>query len=129
MENGRTEEINDMVLMLKMFEFGSWEEAVTKVRKNPTTTKAGKNPTTTKWVDRAKKDAEGHEFVRMSTRGSRSQALAWSLLATCASRCLRSRGNKALFTYVAGSRRVRRNRGEPEVKLMSVGAIKVHLSA
>ena len=39
---------------LKLFDIGSWEEA----------TQAGNDPTTTKWVDRTKKDEEGHEFMR-----------------------------------------------------------------
>ena len=48
-------ERDDKVKTLGMFEFGSWHEA---------TLKAGKAPTTTKWIDRAKKDDDGREFVR-----------------------------------------------------------------
>ena len=40
---GREEEMNCMVKTLKMFEFGSWEDA---------TSRTSKMPTTTKWVDR-----------------------------------------------------------------------------
>ena len=39
-----------MVKTLKMFDFGSWEEA---------TSTAGKAPTTTKWIDRAREDDDG----------------------------------------------------------------------
>ena len=39
-----------MVKALKMFDFGSWEEA---------TSTAGKAPTTTKWIDRAREDDDG----------------------------------------------------------------------
>ena len=42
---GREEEMNHMVKTLKMFEFGSWEDA---------TSRTSKIPTTTKWVDRAR---------------------------------------------------------------------------
>ena len=41
------EETNYTVKTLEMFEFGSWEEASSKV---------GKPPTTTKWNDRVRKD-------------------------------------------------------------------------
>ena len=47
---GREEEMNYMIKTLKMFEFGSWEDA---------TSRTSKMPTTTKWVDRAKKDDNG----------------------------------------------------------------------
>ena len=52
---GREEEMNDMVKTLKMFGFGSWEDA---------TSRTSKMPTTTKWVDRAKKDDAEKTFVR-----------------------------------------------------------------
>ena len=52
---GREEEMNCMIKTLKMFEFGSWEDA---------TSRASKMPTTTKWVDRARKDDNGKMFVR-----------------------------------------------------------------
>ena len=44
-----------VVKTLKMFEFGSWEDA---------TSGKSKMPTTAKWVDRAKKDDTGKTFVR-----------------------------------------------------------------
>ena len=47
--------MNDMIKTLKMFEFGSWEDA---------TSRTSKMPTTTKRVDRAKKDDNGKMFVR-----------------------------------------------------------------
>ena len=36
---GREEEMNYMVKTLEMFEFGSWEAAMTRIGKIPTTTK------------------------------------------------------------------------------------------
>ena len=56
---GREKEVNDMVNVRGMFEFGLWEEA---------TSKAGQAPTTTKWIDRAKKDDDGREFARCLMR-------------------------------------------------------------
>ena len=47
--------MNYVVKTLRVFEFGSWQEA---------TSKAGKAPTTTKWIDQVKKDGDGCEFVR-----------------------------------------------------------------
>ena len=46
--------MNFMVRTLKMFEFGSWEDA---------TSRKSKMPTTTKWVDQAKKDTTRKTFV------------------------------------------------------------------
>ena len=51
----RKEEKDFMVDRLKMFEFGSYEEAVKR---------GGKAPTTTKWVEGWKADEEGGRFVR-----------------------------------------------------------------
>ena len=58
--------MNFLVEASKMFEFSSWEEALSNV---------GKNLTTAKWLIRVKKDVEGKEFVwcRLVARGS-----AWS---------------------------------------------------
>ena len=41
-EEGRREEVEFMVIKLDMFEFGTYEEAVER---------GGKQPTTTKWVE------------------------------------------------------------------------------
>ena len=45
---GREEEMNCMVKTLGMFDFGSWQEAITA----------------TKWIDRVKKENDEREFVR-----------------------------------------------------------------
>ena len=37
--SGREEEMNNMVKTLKMFEFGSWEDATSRTSKMPTTTR------------------------------------------------------------------------------------------
>ena len=52
---GREVEINYVVKAMEMFEFGSWEDAVTR---------GGKVPTTTKWVNRVNKDDVGRDVVR-----------------------------------------------------------------
>ena len=52
---GRKEEKGFMMEKLKMFEFGSHEEAVRR---------GGKEPTTTKWVEGWKADEKGGRFVR-----------------------------------------------------------------
>ena len=54
-EAGRKEEVDFMVGKLRMFEFGSYDEAVRR---------GGKVPTTTKWVEGWKKDDDGKRFVR-----------------------------------------------------------------
>ena len=52
---GRQEELEFMVGRLSMFEFGSYEEAIQR---------GGKEPTTTKWVEGWKADDKGGRFVR-----------------------------------------------------------------
>ena len=52
---GRKEEFEFTIKKLDMFEFGTYEEAVSR---------GGKQPTTTKWVDRWKADDQGGRFVR-----------------------------------------------------------------
>ena len=63
----REQEMNYMVKTLKMFEFGSYEDA---------TSGTSKMPTTTKWVDRAKKDDKGNNIRQMQTGGARLQTKA-----------------------------------------------------
>ena len=108
---GREEEMNYMVKMLKMFELGSWEDA---------TSRTNKMPTTTKWVDRAKKDDTGKTFVRCrlvardfkpKREGPRDDLFA-------AMPPLEAK--KALFAFVAGVREKGRAQGNDEVKLMFV---------
>ena len=117
---GREEEMNYMVKTLKMFEFGSWEDA---------TSGTSKMPTTTKWVDRAKKDDTGKTFVRCrlvardfkpKREGPRDDLFA-------AMPPLEAK--KALFAFVAGVRENRRAQGHDEVKLMFVDVKKAHLNA
>ena len=117
---GREEEMNYMVKTLKMFEFGSWDDA---------TSGTSKMPKTTKWVDRAKKDDSGKMFVRCRLvardfkpkhEGSRNVLFA-------AMPPLEAK--KALFAFVAGMREKRRAQGHDEVKLMFVDVKKAHLNA
>ena len=117
---GREEEMNYMIKTLKMFEFGSWEDA---------TSTTSKMPTTTKWVDRAKKDDSGKMFVRCRLvardfkpkhEGPRDDLFA-------AMPPLEAK--KALFAFVAGMREKRRAQGHDEVKLMFVDGKKAHLNA
>ena len=117
---GRAEEMNYTVKTLKMFEFGSWDDA---------TSGTSKMPMTTKWVDRAKKDDSGKTFVRCRLvardfkpkhEGSRDDLFA-------AMPPLEAK--KALFAFVAGMREKRRAQGHDEVKLMFVDVKKAHLNA
>ena len=57
---GRQEELEFMVGRLAMFEFGSYEEAIQR---------GGKEPTTTKWVEGWKADDKGGRFVRCMLTG------------------------------------------------------------
>ena len=57
---GRKEEKHFMIDKLKMFEFGSYEEAVMR---------GGKKPTTTKWVEGWKADEKRGIFVRCRSVG------------------------------------------------------------
>ena len=117
---GREEEMNVMVRTLKMFEFGSWKDA---------TSRMSKMPTTTKWVDRAKKDDAGQTFVRCrfvacdlkpKREGPRDDLFAaMSPLEV----------KKALFAFVAVVREKRDAHGHDEVKLMFVDVKKAHLNA
>ena len=117
---GREEDMNYMIKTLKMFEFGSWEDA---------TSRTSKMPTTTQWVDRAKKDDNGKMFVRCRLvardfkpkhEGPRDELfVAMPLL----------EAKKALFAFVAGMREKRPVHGHDEVKLMFVDVKKAHLNA
>ena len=117
---GREEEINYIFLILKMFEFESWEEA---------TSKAGKMPTTTKRVDRNKKDDNGETFVkyRLMTRDFKPKHEGPSDDLFAAMPPLEAK--KALFAFVAGVREKRLTQVDEEVKLMFVDVKKAHLNA
>ena len=116
---GREEEMNYTVKTLKMFEFGSWEDA---------TSRTSRMPTTRKWVDRAKKDDTGKTFVRCrlvardfkpKREGPRDDLFAAMPMLEA---------KKALFAVVAGVREKRRAQGHEEVKLMFVEVKKAHLN-
>ena len=118
-ERGK-EEMDHMVETLQMCKFASRQEA---------TTWAGKLLTTTKWVDSTKKTEEWFKFARC--RLVARDFKRWherprdDLYAATAP----LESNVALFADFAGIRRTRRNRGEPEVKLMFVDVRKPHLIA
>ena len=59
-EAGRKDEVDFMVEKLDMFEFGSYEDAVRR---------GGKQPTTTRWVEGWKADDKGGRFVRCRVVG------------------------------------------------------------
>ena len=117
---GREEEMNYMIKTLKMFEFGSWEDA---------TSITIKMPTTTKWVDRAKKDEDGNTFLRcrLVARDFKPKQEGSTNDLFAAMPPLEA--EKALFAFVAGVREKRRAQGDDEVKLMFVDAKKAHLNA
>ena len=109
-QQGRREEFEYTKERLQMFEFGSLQEAMSRV---------GKAPTTTKWVDRTKKGDDGKEFVRCrmvardfkpKREGPRDDLLAAMLLLEA---------KKALFVRGGGAREAagaRTCRGEADVR-------------
>ena len=99
--------MNYMIKTLKMFEFGSWEDA---------TSRTSKMPTTTKWVDRAKMDDNGKMFVRCRLAG----APISNQSVTCSRRCHRWKRRRLYLAFVAGMREKRRVQGHDDVKLMFV---------
>ena len=76
-----------MVKTLKMFEFGSWEDA---------TSRTSKMPTTTKWVDRSKKDGttlEKHSSDADWWRAISNQSVK-DQVTICSRRCQRWKRRK-----------------------------------
>ena len=74
------------------------------------------------WVDRAKKDEEGHEFVRCRFVARDLNLGHDGLRDGSAHSGAPAQGDEGfLFQYIAGTRRAGSNRGDPEVKLMFVG--------
>ena len=92
---GWEEELNYMVKTLRMFEFGTWEDA---------TSRTSKMATTTKWVDRAQKDDNGKMFVRCRLVARdlkpKRQGRRDDLLAAMPP----LEAQKGLFAFVAGMR-------------------------
>ena len=93
------------------------------------TSKAGEAPTTTKCIDQAKKNDDGHEFVkcRLVTRNlkPRRKGPRDDLFAAMP----RLEAKKALLADVAGVREKRREQGQDEVKLMFIDVKKAHFKA
>ena len=119
---GRMEELDYMVNVLEMFEFGDYEEATRRG--------GGRRPTTTKWVEGWKKDEEsGGWFVRSRLVGrdfrTKGEGVRNDLFAAMPP----LEAKKVLFRMTAGERGWRRRRGEPEVKLMFIDVKKAHLNA
>ena len=84
--------MNYMVKTLKMFEFGSWEDA---------TSRMSKMATTTKWVDRSKKDDIGKHLSDADWwRATSNQSVKDQ--ATCSRRCQPLEAKKPLFAFVSG---------------------------
>ena len=109
-----------MVKKLDMFEFGTYEEAVSR---------AGKQPTTTKWVEGWKADDKGGRFARFrlvgrdfKVKGVEEQEDLFSPMPPLESR-------KLMFRIVAAVREQRRRKGLEEVKLMFINVRKAHLNA
>ena len=117
---GREEEVEYMVNTLKMFEFGSEEEAWAR---------GGKRPTTTKWVEGWKADEQGGRFVRSRLVGRdfkpRREGARDDLFASMPP----LEAKKVLFRIVAGVRGQRRRKREREMKLMFIDVRKAHLNA
>ena len=105
---GRKEELEFMVKKLDMFEFGTYEEAVSR---------GDKQPTTTKWVEGWKADDKEGRFVR--------RRLVEDLFAAMPP--LESK--RLMFRMVAAARGQRRRKGLQEVKLMFNDVRKAHLNA
>ena len=119
-ERGRSEEVEFMVNKLNMFEFGDYDTAVARGKKEPTTTK---------WVEGWKSDDKGGRFVRCrlvgrdfkgKERGGREDLFA-------AMPPLEAK--KMVFRKVAAERWRRKRSGEKEVKLMFIDVRKAHLNA
>ena len=116
---GRKEELEFMIKKLDMFEFGTYEEAVSR---------GGKQPTTTKWVDRWKADDQGGRFVRCRLVGRDFKVKGVEEREDLFAAKPPLESKKLMFRIVAAVRGQRR-RGLEEVKLMSVDVKKAHLYA
>ena len=105
---------------LAMFEFGTYEEAVAR---------GGRTPTTTKWVEGWKADDAGVRFVRCRLVGRdfnpRHEEGREDLFAAMPP--LESK--RMMFRMVAAMRGQRRRKRLVEVKLMFMDVRKAHLNA
>ena len=117
---GRKEEKDFMVGRLDMFEFGSYEEAVRR---------GGKEPTTTKWAEGWKADEEGGRFerCRLVGRDFKKKGIEEREDLFAAMPPLESK--KLVFRMVAGVGGRRRRKGLAEVKLMFIDVRQAHLKA
>ena len=98
---GRQEELEFMVGRLAMFEFGSYEEAIQR---------GGKEPTTTKWMEGWKVDDKGGRFVRcrlvgrdFKKKGTEEREDLFAAMPPLESK-------KLMFRMVAGAREQRRRK-------------------
>jgi hypothetical protein len=116
---GRLEEVDFMVGKLGMFEFGSYQDALAR---------GGKMPTTRKWVEGWKADDAGGRFVRCRLVGRgfkpRHEGAREDLFAAMPP--LESK--KLMFRMVASMRGQRTRRKLADVKLMFIDVRKAHLN-
>ena len=117
---GRKDELEFMVKKLEMFEFLSYEEAVRR---------GGKRPTTTKWVEGWKADDAGGRFVRCRLVGRDFKAKGVEEREDLFAAMPPLESKKLMFRMVAGGRGKRRRKGLAEVKLMFIDVRKAHLNA
>ena len=117
---GRREEAQFMVKRLDMFEFGSYEEAVGR---------GGKVPTTTKWVEGWKMGEDGKRFVRCRLVGRDFKARSGGDMEDLFAAMPPLEAKKMMFRMVAGGRRRRLQAGKDEIKLMFIDVRKAHLNA
>ena len=119
MKIGRKGEVEFMVKKLDMFEFGTYEEAVSR---------GGKPPPTTKWVEGWKADDKGGRFVRCRLVGRDFKVKGVEEREDLFAAMPPLESKKLMFRMVA-ARGQRRRRGLEEVKLMFIDVRKAHLNA
>ena len=103
-----------------MFEFGTYEEAVAR---------GGKRPTTTKWVEGWKADDKGVRYVRCRLVGRDFKARDAEEREDLFAAMPPLEPKKLMFSMLAGMRGQRRRKGLAEVKLMFIDVRKAHLNA
>ena len=114
MKIGRKEELEFMVEKLDMFEFGTYEEAVSR---------GGKPPTTTKWVEGWKAVDKGGRFVRCRLVGRDFKVKGVEEREDLFAAMPPLESKKLMFRMVAAVR------GAEEVKLIINDVRKAHLNA
>ena len=120
MKIGRKEELEFMVEKLDMFEFGTYEEAVSR---------GGKPPTTTKWVEGWKAVDKGGRFVRCRLVGRDFKVKGVEEREDFFAAMPPLESKKLMFRVVAAMRGQRRRRVLEEVELMFIDVRKAHLNA